>query len=254
MGRRGDTIHYLNCLDMKRMTPMFYDLTTNTIIFDLKYFIGCSIKKENVSNLARNLFSFHHGLSLQAVLQVSLFLLFGWIEQRAHWVPRTTPLPAPCIVTQIQLWLLVYQTSVPSKAGNFKHPYSVVQKFTTSTCGASVAISCLCIDHMKGVSKNKIKVAFQFWHTSDHNCSDWRNINLNYCLPGLISEEWCQTPRQLLQWKCFLQFLPPAHWLPSDKKYKVVINKIALNFTWRLTNFCPSFRAVLNRLTEEEKL
>ena len=115
-------------------------------------------KKENVSNLARNLFSFHHGLSLQAVLQVSLFLLFGWIEQRAHWVPRTTPLPAPCIVTQIQLWLLVYQTSVQAKSSNIKHPYSLVQNFTTSPCGTSVAISRLCEDHIKRCFKKLNKI------------------------------------------------------------------------------------------------
>ena len=34
---------------------------------------------------------------------------------------------------------IVWQTSVPAKSGNFKHPYSVVQQFTTGPCGAGVA-------------------------------------------------------------------------------------------------------------------
>ena len=33
-----------------------------------------------------------------------------------------------------------------AKSSNFKQPYSVVQKFTTGPCGASVAISCSCAD------------------------------------------------------------------------------------------------------------
>ena len=52
---------------------------------------------------------------------------------------------------------IVWQTSVPAESSYFKHPYSVVQKFTIGPCGASVAISCSCTDH-DGVLKNKIKI------------------------------------------------------------------------------------------------
>ena len=36
---------------------------------------------------------------------------------------------------------------VPEKSHNFKHPYSVVQKFTTGPCGASAEIGYLFADH-----------------------------------------------------------------------------------------------------------
>ena len=43
--------------------------------------------------------------------------------------------------------LVVYCTSDSARSSNIKHPYSVVQKFTTDPCGTCVPISCSCVDH-----------------------------------------------------------------------------------------------------------
>ena len=59
-------------------------------------------------------------------------------------------------VCQEQGPFLELSTSASAKYSNIKHPYDVVQNFTTGPCGEGVAINCLCPDHKGCFEKKKL--------------------------------------------------------------------------------------------------